>query len=104
MTAGVVHLELLLGRRVRDGEGRVVGRIEEVRAERVDQECVIREYHLGPGALMERLSVRFVRIFKGLGHGAIVVPWDAMDLTDPLHPRLNCRRDELTSGLAGTLE
>ena len=90
-----VHLELLLSRRVRDVNGRPVGRLEEVRADRIGLECVVREYHIGPYALLERLSVGFVRAFRGPRHAAIIVPWDRLDLTDPVHPRLTCRADEL---------
>jgi hypothetical protein len=43
MTAREVHLELLLGRRVRDSRGRAAGRIEEVRADREDLDCIVRE-------------------------------------------------------------
>jgi len=88
VTPGLVHLELLIGRKVRDSEGRVLGRIEEVHADRVDQECVVREYHLGPGALLERLSVTAGRIFRGAGPRAMVLRWDELDLTDPMRPRL----------------
>ena len=48
-----VYLDDVLGQRVRTADGRVVGRIEEVRAERRangDHEVV--EYHLGSGALL----------------------------------------------------
>lgn len=90
-----VHLELLIGRRVRDREGSPAGRIEEVVAERVDLECVVREYHLGPAALLERLSLGAARLFRGRGNGLTVVPWDAMDLSDPEHPRLTCRLADL---------
>ena len=95
MRPGEVHLDLLVGRRVRDTEGRAAGRIEEVLAERVDLECVVREYHLGPHALLERLSMGALRLFKGRHHGMRVVPWDAMDLSDAEHPRLTRRLEEL---------
>lgn len=89
-----IHLELLIGKRVRDVAGRAAGRIEEVRADRVDLECVISEFHLGSGALLERLSAPVLRV---MGHQPKVrrVPWDKLDLTDPDHPRLTCTFEEL---------
>lgn len=95
MTPREVHLELLLGRRVRDSRGRAAGRIEEVLADREDLECVVREFHLGPHALVERLSLPLVRLLRGRSHGLRPVSWDRLDLTDPAHPRLTCTLEEL---------
>jgi hypothetical protein len=95
VTPREVHLELLLGRRVRDSRGRAAGRIEEVLADREDLECVVREFHLGPHALVERLSLPLVRLFRGRSHGLRPVSWDRLDLTDPAHPRLTCTLEEL---------
>jgi hypothetical protein len=89
-----IHLELLLGKRVRDISGRAAGRIEEVLADRVDLDCIVREFHLGSGALLERLSSPILRVLGRRPKGRRV-PWDKLDLTDPDHPRLTCGRDEL---------
>jgi sporulation protein YlmC with PRC-barrel domain len=86
MSAGEVHLERLIGRKVHDADGKPVGRIEDVLAERVDLECVVEEFHLGPYAMLERLSVRFARIFRGRKHEPIRVRWDELDLSDVEHP------------------
>jgi sporulation protein YlmC with PRC-barrel domain len=91
MTAGEVHLERLIGRKVHDADGKPVGRIEDVLAERVDLECVIQEYHLGPFALLERLSVQVTRILRGRKREPIRVRWDELDLSDVEHPVM--RRD-----------
>jgi hypothetical protein len=95
VTPREVHLELLLGRRVRDSRGRAAGRIEEVLADREDLECVVHEFHLGPHALVERLSLPLVRLLRGRSHGLRPVSWDRLDLTDPAHPRLTCTLEEL---------
>lgn len=95
MTPREVHLELLLGRKVRDTRGRPAGRIEDVLAEREGLECVVREFHLGPHALVERLSIPLVRLLRRGKHGLRRVPWDRLDLTDPAHPRLTCTLEEL---------
>ena len=95
MSAREIHLELLLGRKVHDSAGRAAGRIEEVVAERVDLDCVVDAFHLGPHALLERLSISVVRLFRGRDHGVRSVPWDRLDLTDPERPRLTCTVDQL---------
>jgi hypothetical protein len=96
-----VHVELLLGRKVVDRDGRPVGRIEEFLAERHGNECHLREVYLGPEALLRRFAVSTSRLpFLGwlahLGYSCHV-PWDRIDLSDPEHPRLTCTRDELAS-------
>ena len=87
-----IYLEDLLGRRVLAQDGRSVGRIEELRAERRGHEYELTEYLLGPGALAERLSIR--RLF---GHAprTYVVRWNQIDLTTPARPRLTCPVEEL---------
>ena len=95
MSATEIHLELLLGRNVHDTRGRPVGRIEEVTAAREDLECVVVEFHLGPHALLERLSLPLIRVFRGRAHGVRRVPCDRLDLSDPMRPRLTCTLEEL---------
>jgi hypothetical protein len=48
--AAELHLEQLLGARVRDVRGDVAGRIEEYMVEAINGEWVITEYHLGTAA------------------------------------------------------
>jgi hypothetical protein len=84
------HVEHLLGARVRDPDGQVVGRIEEMIVEIVDGEHVVVEYHLGPAALFERIAgfVTSLPFLDALGrHRGHCVRWQDMDLSDPLHPR-----------------
>jgi len=96
MAARRVHLELLLGKLVRDTEGAKVGRILSVRAEVEGEECLVREYDLGPHALLQRLGISASRIAGLPWWGEpLRVPWDQLDLADPERPRLRCRRDEL---------
>ena len=96
-----IHVELLLGRKVRDVDGQSAGRIEEIRAEKRGGECVIKEYLLGRGALLQRLSISgvssvFITLLGGRNNAATHrVPWDKLDLSDEHRPRLKCRRDEL---------
>jgi hypothetical protein len=87
-----VRAELLVGRRVRDRDGRNAGRIEEIHAERNGGEWRVVEYLLGAGALLDRLSMAIAGRRRGHGHRA---RWDQLDVRDPRHPRLRCRREEL---------
>jgi sporulation protein YlmC with PRC-barrel domain len=94
-----IRLEQLIGRRVVDGRGRVVGRLEEVHAEREEGEWIVREFVLGVGGLVERLAAGDL-VASLLGRFAPeprrhVVPWDAIDLTDAERPRLTRSLTEL---------
>jgi hypothetical protein len=88
-----VRVELLVGRLVRDRSGAPVGRIEELRARWLGEECVVEELHLGPHALVERLAawplVRWVwRLFGGRTRRPLRVRWELVDFADPENPRL----------------
>ena len=95
-----VHLELLLGKGVLDSKDKLIGRIEEVRAEQQGNEWIIKEYLIGNAALLERLSAWTIglTILHLLGarkiHGGYSVPWDKLDLTDLEKPRLRSTIEE----------
>jgi len=89
----MVRLQDLLGRRVRARDGRVVGRIEEVRAERRGDDHEVIEYRLGPGALAERLAL--ARRLLGGRRETLIARWDQLDIREPRHPALTCSVDEL---------
>lgn len=98
MTPREIRLDLVLNRRVRDIDGRVVGRLEEaiahIRPDAVGNHYEIREFHLGKYALLEALAggqlARAVLRFVGgaRAYRRFRVPWDWMDLSDPERPRL----------------
>jgi hypothetical protein len=96
-----VHLELLLGRRVLDAHGQAIGRIEEVRAERRDDEWVVVEFLVGRYALFERLAasrlaralLRTSRVSRGQ---PCRIGWEEIDLSDPTDPRLRVPAEQLT--------
>ncbi len=95
-----VHLELLLGKHVRDKDGLKVGRIEEVRAHEQGEEWVVKEYLIGPVAILERLSALplaggILGLVTGKVPSGYKVPWDKLDLSDPEHPCLTCTRGQL---------
>jgi len=96
-----VRLEQLVGKRVRDAHGRVVGRIEEVRAEKHGEEYWVHEYHLGPHALLERLALWMKRLpplhlltLSKYGK-SYTASWEQVDVTDPEHPQLRCAQEDL---------
>ena len=89
-----IRLDLLMGRRVRDASGRIVGRLEEVRMERRGGEWVATDFHMGAGAALERFSAS---VFGAPGNAqrGWSATWEQMDWTDPERPRVRCQRDEL---------
>jgi sporulation protein YlmC with PRC-barrel domain len=89
MSIREVHVEHLLGRRVRDSNGKVLGRIEEMRVEVVDGEPVVVEFHIGPAAYFERIAGFTAQLpfFGWLSRRKeVFVDWDAMDLRDVQRP------------------
>ncbi len=101
MATSKIHLELLLSKQVLDSTGKVIGSIQEVRAEKQGDEWVVKEYLVGTGAVLERLSAWKVGlgILRLLGARKIDVgcsiPWDKLDLNNPDIPRFLGTLDEL---------
>jgi hypothetical protein len=93
MSTRTLRLEQLIGRRVDSVDGLLVGRIEEVRAERHHGQLELVEYHLGTGALLERWSL--TRRLFGLRPRQIIVRWDQIDIAHRGGPRLLCPVEEL---------
>src|SRR4051812_45326626 len=87
------RVERLLGRRVRALDGSIVGRIEEIRARKNGEICELLEYHLGTGAMLERLGL--VSRLLGRQPHTYIVGWDQMSLEDPDEPRLTCDVSEI---------
>ena len=99
-TVRELRLESLLGHRLRGADGKSLGRIEEIIAEIRGTDWIVVEVHVGPGAMLERLTelTSLVPLFgavqRRLGRRHRV-PWDRLDLADPSRPRATVRRDEL---------
>ena len=102
MTARECRVELLIGRRVVDANGEVVGRLEEIIADYVDDEYVVREFHVGAYAALERLGTGMLGrgLLRLIGGGRIytgyIVSWRHVDLSDPEHPRVTVAKAELS--------
>ncbi len=94
-----VHVERMLSQRVRDADGHVLGRLEEMRVEIVDGEHCVVEFHVGAGAMIERVAsfVRQLPFFRGVpgARSAIRIPWQLLDLSDPNNLRVSATRREL---------
>lgn len=85
-----IRAELWMGKKLRDARGEIAGRIEEIVLEEIGGARVVKELHLGPHALYERLSAPIFDHPRGKK-----VRWDQLDLSDPERPRLRCPREEL---------
>ncbi|MDB4908999.1 MAG: PRC-barrel protein [Gemmatimonadetes bacterium] len=99
-----VRVHLLIGARVRDANGVVVGRIEELCAEIVPPTAdapahyAVTQFQLGPDSLLERvLGAQFARGVRAMFHAtaARAIPWEWMDLRDPNNPVVTKRLSEL---------
>jgi hypothetical protein len=91
-----VHVEFLQGRRVRDSENKVAGRIESIHATWRGNNCVVQEYRLGTAALLERLGIYAKSLIGWMrSREPLRVPWDQLDLSDPENPRLKCTIEQL---------
>jgi sporulation protein YlmC with PRC-barrel domain len=96
-----LHVFEFMGRRVVDSEGKPVGRIEEIEAERGDEVCLIKNYLVEHRGILDRISTwaLAVPMQKMLSASESSkpyrVPWDKMDLSDPEHPRILVPKSEL---------
>ena len=90
-----VHVEILFGKRVRDTNDKIAGRIESIRATWKGNACVVDEYHLGTAAFLSRLGISAARLVGWQLARPIRVPWQQLDLTDPERPCLRCTVEEL---------
>jgi hypothetical protein len=90
-----LRVEALLGRRVHDADGKLVGRLEEFRATREGEAWVVTEFDVGPAALLERLAVRHFGWLAGKRPAGYRAQWDQIDFSDPEHPRITVPRDQL---------
>jgi len=97
MSARTISLSDLIGRPVRDSDGRRIGRIEELEAEIElhphGNDYVVTRFDVGRVGPLDTLATgRFVRqllrwVTRATGYVRYEIPWDWMDLRDPAHPR-----------------
>jgi sporulation protein YlmC with PRC-barrel domain len=96
-----IKVQLLVGTKVHDVDGKKVGRIEEIRVERQETALLVESYLIGVSALIDRLSartlVRPIRRFLRARriYSVYEIPWQEMDLTDPKRPVLKIAQREM---------
>jgi sporulation protein YlmC with PRC-barrel domain len=101
MSAHQIHAELLLGCKVRAMNGRVIGRLEEIRVKDEARGCFVNEFLTGSYGMLERLGSLSIgrSILRVLGarnkNSSYRISWDKLDLSDPQNPRLLCEVSEL---------
>jgi hypothetical protein len=91
---GEIRLELALGRRIRAKNGRSIGRLEEVRAEKRGDSWEVANVRIGPAALFERIGAG-TSLFGGRKEKGWIARCDQIDLSDPALPRLTAPFSEL---------
>jgi hypothetical protein len=107
MSGREIRISDVIGRVVRDVDGRSIGRLEEMHAEIElhdrGNDYVVVEFHVGAyGALEALAGARFARhvlrlIGPLVGYRHHRVPWARMDLSDASRPRITCRATELAN-------
>jgi sporulation protein YlmC with PRC-barrel domain len=96
-----INVELLLGTKVTDIDGKKVGRIEEIRVTREEGALLVEAYLIGASGLIERLSAStLLRPIKRRLHNHHVysvyeIPWQDMDLSDSNKPKVRVARRDL---------
>jgi len=95
-----IRVELLLGRKVVDVDGKKVGRVEEIRGDKNAVGVLVEDYLVGAYAHVERLAAwSLVRPIRGILGKSVYsmyrIRWEEMDLSDPNHPRLTVPKSEL---------
>ena len=96
-----IHAELLIGRRVRAMNGRVIGRLEEIRTKEGPRGCYVEEFLTGGYGVLERLAASTITraMFQVIGarqtESSYRIPWDKLDLSNPKEPRLRGEVSEL---------
>ena len=106
MSQRIISVSELLGRSVRDVDGKRLGRIEELNAEIVLHEwgndysvTSVSVGRYGPLDMLAsgRFVQQFVQRMRGLiEYGRFEIPWNWLDLSDPAHPRLLRRVADVT--------
>lgn len=86
----LVHLEKIVATKIRDIDGKIAGRLEEVHADWRGGECIVTYYVIAPKGTYALQEIGLEKRTRSL-----IVPWDRMNFSDPDKPRLTCRIDEL---------
>jgi sporulation protein YlmC with PRC-barrel domain len=96
----LLHVELLLGKKVLALNGQSIGRLEEIYAKTNRNHYFVSEFLVGSYAMLERLAAwsigrAVLRVLGTKRQEGYRIRWDQLDLSDPERPRLLCDVDEL---------
>ena len=100
-----IRVELLIGKKVFDSNGELLGRLEEIHSRPEGKDLVFEEYLVGTYGLLERLSVIPLRIpllpfiSSKKVQPLYKIPWDRLDLSDPENLRAKCSKRDLENSL-----
>ena len=96
------QIDLLVGRRVYDSEGRKLGRVDEVRLLREGDYCTVEGLLTGANSMTERLGVDhiFSKLLNPLGFHpwnveAHIIYWEQIDSIEEKSIKLKARRGEV---------
>lgn len=90
-----IHFELLVGKRVHDVNGKVVGALRNGQAVRRANQYWVEWWEVGTAALFESLGISIARLVGIRVREPLRIPWQQLDLSDPEKPRLKCTKEEL---------
>jgi sporulation protein YlmC with PRC-barrel domain len=93
------HVERLLGAKVHDVNGEMIGRLEEMIVEIIDGEAIVTEFHIGPEAMLERIGgflgdMPYFHLLP-FPKWAYRIGWQTMDLREPSKPRVKVAKASL---------
>src|SRR5919205_1497562 len=98
----LLQLDLLVGRRVYDSEGRKLGRVDEIQLVQEDDHYVVEGLLIGVNGLAERLGVArpLERVERRLNFDAWrvedhIIYWDQIDSIEEKSIRLKVPREEI---------
>ena len=94
-----IRLELLVGRKLVDSNGRRVGRIKEFIADRGASECFLEAVLVAPRRIVDVLWLIVSALGKHHDPEYTRIEWRLIDVSDPRHPRLRCSREEAESAM-----
>jgi sporulation protein YlmC with PRC-barrel domain len=101
-----INVELLLGKKVVDSDGKKVGRIHEISVERGEESCPVEAYYVGGRAILVRMARWAVPRASGFLESRLLHPyriaWNELDLSDPDHPRATVTKDQLRAATPRT--
>lgn len=92
--ANAFRLELFNGRTIVDKDGRRIGRIKEVLAERTASACELSAVLIAPRRIFDFLWLLFSALGRHHAPNYDRIPWHLLDVSDPRHPRLRCSAEE----------